>query len=116
ETGGATATGDGSGTGGSGGPSGDAAVGSGGTSPDGGKIDGGTTDGGTAGATVGACPSPVAPPAPLRRLTRFEYNNTVRDLFMNTSRPADALPADGFTNVALELPVGPELVDGYHKL
>jgi mono/diheme cytochrome c family protein len=30
----------------------------------------------------------------LRRLNRFEYNNTVRDLFGVASKPADAFPAD----------------------
>jgi len=58
----------------------------------------------------------VAAPAPLRRLTRFEYNNTVRDLFMNASRPADALPADDVTNIAAEMPVSSVLVEGYHTL
>src|SRR5687767_4711867 len=28
-------------------------------------------------------------PAPLRRISRLEYNNMVRDLFGDTSRPAD---------------------------
>jgi hypothetical protein len=77
------------------------------------------TGGGAAGATGGssaACPSTVAAPAPLRRLTRFEYNNTVRDLFGNPSRPADALPADDFTNIAAEMSVSPVLVEGYHTL
>jgi hypothetical protein len=31
---------------------------------------------------------------PLRRLTRREYNNTVRDLLGDTSRPADSFPED----------------------
>src|SRR5438445_12302811 len=31
---------------------------------------------------------------PLTRLTRREYNNTIRDLFGNTSRPADGFPED----------------------
>lgn len=35
------------------------------------------------------------PATPFRRLSRFEYNNTIRDLFGDTSRPADALPYDG---------------------
>ena len=107
-TGGTSAAGGGFGLGGTGGPSGNA-----GRSGSGGAI---APDGGAADGAVLACPSPVAPPSPLRRLTRFEYNNTVRDLFMNTSRPADSLPADGFTNLAVESPAGLELVDGYHKL
>ncbi len=32
-----------------------------------------------------------------RRLTRFEYNNTVRDLLGDTTRPADAFPDDDST-------------------
>jgi hypothetical protein len=36
----------------------------------------------------------AAGPMPLRRLTRREYNNTVRDLLGDTSRPADGFPAD----------------------
>lgn len=49
------------------------------------------------------------PATPLRRLTRFEYNNTVRDLLDTSLTPADAFPpdeiADGFTNNALVLTV-----------
>jgi hypothetical protein len=36
----------------------------------------------------------AAGPAPLRRLTRREYNNTVHDLLGDTSRPADGFPID----------------------
>jgi len=36
----------------------------------------------------------AAGPRPLLRLTRREYNNTVRDLLGDTSRPADAFPED----------------------
>lgn len=32
--------------------------------------------------------------APVRRLTRAEYNNTVRDLLGDATRPADSFPAD----------------------
>src|SRR4051794_24664338 len=38
------------------------------------------------------CKQPQAGRAPLRRLIRFEYNNTVDELFKITTRPADALP------------------------
>jgi hypothetical protein len=105
-------------TGVAGGPGGGAGLGGmGGLSGGGGRSgDGGAGAGGTADGGVVVCPSSIAPPAPLRRLTRFEYNNTVRDLFMDTSRPADSLPADGVTNLAVESPVGPELVNGYHQL
>lgn len=36
--------------------------------------------------------------APLRRINRVEYDNTVRDLFKITSSPADAWPADGINS------------------
>lgn len=70
---------------------------------------------------LATCTSPPAPsgalvPAPLRPLTRFEYNNTVRDLLGNTQRPADLLPADGLTNVVANAPFRAEVVDGYHTL
>ncbi|WP_437679265.1 DUF1592 domain-containing protein [Sorangium sp. So ce131] len=47
--------------------------------------------------------------APQRRLTRFEYNNTVRDLLGTSLTPADQFPADeiagGFSNNASVLTV-----------
>lgn len=55
-------------------------------------------------ANCGAVKTPQPGPSPLRRLTRSEYNNTVRDLLGVTSRPADAFTADGtafgFDNIA----------------
>src|SRR5688572_26121086 len=61
----------------------------------------------TPGAPPGSPPPPVIPPPPtgtpaaggpairpLRRLTRFEYDNTIRDLLGDTSRPASALPEE----------------------
>jgi hypothetical protein len=41
-----------------------------------------------------APPGPSRPRAPLRRLSRVQYNNTVRDLLGDTTRPADAFLAD----------------------
>ncbi|HEU4406293.1 MAG TPA: DUF1592 domain-containing protein [Polyangiaceae bacterium] len=56
-------------------------------------------------------------PAPARRLTRWEYNNTVRDLLGDGSRPADAFPADeealGFSNNATALTTSSTLVQSY---
>ena len=54
----------------------------------------------------------------IRRLSRTEYNNTVRDLFGNTSKPADSFPADGgggggFDNNADTLFVPPILMERY---
>lgn len=40
------------------------------------------------------CTSPAPPSAPLRRLTRFEYNNTVRDLAKVTDAPANNFPPE----------------------
>jgi hypothetical protein len=66
---------------------------------------GGSGGGGGAGGAVGglaggaggfvptACTA-VAPTAPLRRLTRFEYNNTVRDLAKVSDAPADSFPPE----------------------
>jgi len=55
-------------------------------------------------------------PVPLRRLTREEYNNTVRDLLADTTRPADAFPPDeavgGFESNNLA-PVTPATVERY---
>ena len=46
---------------------------------------------------------------PIRRLTRFEYNNTVRDLLGDTTEPANVLPPEeevhGFDNQAAALTV-----------
>lgn len=54
-----------------------------------------------------SCGSPKTPQpgsSPLRRLTPFEYNNTVRDLLAVTGRPADGFTLDGtaygFDNIA----------------
>ncbi len=71
------------------------------------------------GTGAGGTPAPVGPirravdcrrplqigRAPLRRLTRVEYNNTVRDLLGDTAQPANAFPPDargaGFDTDAL---------------
>ncbi len=56
-------------------------------------------------------------PAPIRRLTRVEYNNTVYQLLGDSSRPADAFPPDeeagGFDNQAAVLVVSPLLAEHY---
>ena len=54
----------------------------------------------------------------LHRLSRTEYNNSVRDLFGVTTRPADTFPADGsggggFDNNADTLYVPPILMERY---
>ena len=56
-------------------------------------------------------------PAPLRRLTRFEYNNTVRDLLGDTTLPASAFPSEetgnGFGNDAYAQSVSSLLAETY---
>lgn len=63
------------------------------------------------------CAGTPAPRAPLRRLTRFEYNNTVRDLLGDTTAPGNAFPSElsgnGFGNDAESQPVGSELANQY---
>jgi len=54
----------------------------------------------------------------IHRLSRLEYNHTVRDLFGVTNRPADAFPADGsggggFDNNASALFLPPILMEKY---
>ena len=56
--------------------------------------------------------------APIRRLTRFEYNNTVRDLLDDKTNPANALPSEeignGFGNDADAQGVSSLLVEQYN--
>jgi hypothetical protein len=49
-------------------------------------------------STSTACPTREIPPTPLRRLTRFEYTNTVRNLLHVDPLAAADLPADEITN------------------
>jgi len=53
----------------------------------------------------------------LRRLNRFEYANTVRDLFGTDFRPADGFPLDdvgyGFDNIGDVLSLSPLLMEKY---
>ena len=75
--------------------------------------------GGTAGAgaprTVADTPPKVA--APLRRLNRIEYDNTIVDLLGDTSQPSKNFSADvaqdGFTNSAFAQTVSPAQVEQY---
>jgi hypothetical protein len=57
---------------------------------------------------------------PIRRLTRFEYNNTVRDLLGDTTNPADILPPEeevaGFNNQAAALTTSDLLIEQYMKV
>jgi hypothetical protein len=70
-------------------------------------------------AVLDAAPVKAAPGhTVLRRLSRLEYNNTVRDLFSVTIKPADSFPADGgggggFDNNADTLFLPPVLLERY---
>jgi hypothetical protein len=104
-----TATG-GTGTGGTGtGGTGTGGTGTGGTGTGGSSATGGTSTGGSSGAAgsggggavapkVEDCPTAVIAGTPLRRLTRFEYANSVRDLLEVDPAPAAELPADEVAN------------------
>ena len=79
------------------------------------------TGGGSGGTTVVLdCSQPTPGPAPVRRLTRFEYSNTVRDLLGDATQPGDQLPAElkgnGFNNDAISLTTPRLLVDAYQSV
>ena len=61
----------------------------------------GSTGGMGPGPSVDDCAAQPAPRAPLRRLTRFEYNNTARDLLGDTTAPANAFPSEVLGTVAV---------------
>jgi hypothetical protein len=80
------------------------------------------TDGGVPGVPgqqlLNCDPNKIAPgPSFVRRLNRFEYNNTIRDLLGDTSNPADDFPSEekrlGFDNNATALQVSPALAEQY---
>jgi hypothetical protein len=92
---------------------------------------GGTSGNGTGGAGTGAVPSDCVAATPAdpglsysRRLTRTEYNNTVRELLGDATAPANAFPAEvltfnagtdyfGFDNDPSVQSVPELLADGY---
>ena len=81
----------------------------------GGAADAGT-DLGVAAACLPGSPTQV-PQTPARRLTSFEYDNTLRDILGDTSRPAAAaLPFDGDATAAGGAPASQALIDGYHTI
>jgi len=69
-----------------------------------------------------ACTSETDQPgsAPIRRLTRNEFNNTVADLLGDTTSPAVNLPPEvlgnGFSNDASQQTVSADLVSGYNDV
>lgn len=56
-------------------------------------------------------------PSPVRRMTRFEYNNTLRDLLGDDTSPANTFFAEeeslGFNNIAQNLTVSPQQAEKY---
>lgn len=92
-----------------------------GADPSAGANGGTTADGGSRGGVSPAIPPPATcqPAGPGRvvpqRLTRAEYDRTVRDLFAVTAQPAALFPSDsatgGFDNNAGGLTVSPQLAE-----
>ncbi len=82
-----------------------------------------TVPGGAGGGSPGSAAAPpvckdsAAQPAPLRRLTRFEYDNTIRDLLVDTTSPGSALPAEvlgnGFGNDVASQAISSLLAEQY---
>lgn len=69
------------------------------------------------GAVPVPCPEDAPPPAPLRRLTRWEYDNTVFDLLGDASHPGAAFVPEaaqfGFDNSAAGAVLSPVVVDQF---
>jgi len=80
----------------------------------------GAIGGGERAANDGVAKSLCVVDTPIRRLTRFEYNRTVRDLLGDTSNPADVLPPEeevaGFNNQAAALTSSDLLIEQYMKV
>lgn len=80
---------------------------------------GGSGPNGTGGM---ACTTIAPGPSPIRRLTTYEYNNTVRDLLADMTSPGNALPpqADSkhnlFGNDATEQDSSPLLIEKYQAV
>jgi hypothetical protein len=117
---GSSATGGSTGTGGSktSGSNSGGTSGGGSTTGSGGSASGtGATGSGTGGATLLNCSAAAPGRSPLRRLTIFEYNNTVRDLLGDTRNPANDFPSEalgnGFGNDADSQSVPSVLADSY---
>jgi hypothetical protein len=79
----------------------------------------GAAGGGTT-STTSSCEGVHPGPSLVRRLNRFEYDNTVRDLLGDTTRPAEQFPTEershlGLDNDASVLTVSPVLVEKYSQ-
>jgi len=73
--------------------------------------------GGSGVTTPQSCDAPAPGPAPLHPLTRFEYDNILRDLLGDTSEPARAFPpenvVEGYRTNASANQANPLLVESY---
>ncbi len=91
--------------------------GSGGTGAPAGGAGSASAGSSSSGAASSACKSDSMTPTPLRRLTKFEYTNTVKNLLNVDPSPASALPEDevtgGFDNNAGVLTVSSLHVEKY---
>ena len=69
------------------------------------------------GEAAGVCAAIQPGKSPIRRMTRFEYNNTIRDLLGDDSEPASGFVVEeealGFNNQASALGVTPLLAEQY---
>ncbi|HZO51592.1 MAG TPA: DUF1592 domain-containing protein [Bryobacteraceae bacterium] len=72
-------------------------------------------------AVMGTClaaPETAPSSSPLRRLTHSQYNNTVRDLLGDQTRPADQFPPEdflhGFKNQSQSQEISPLLAEAYN--
>jgi hypothetical protein len=76
-----------------------------------------TATGGMPATMPQTCEGPSPGPAPLHPLTRFQYNNIVRDLLGDNSHPAQAFPpeneVDGYRVMAAANQANPALVESY---
>jgi hypothetical protein len=95
--------------------SGAVAGGRGGAGGSGGARAGSAGSGGEGGVPEDPCPSPSPPAATLQRLDRFEYDNTVYDLFPNVARPGVALPVEVMSADDTAFLSAPA-IDAYHRL
>ena len=57
--------------------------------------DSSSEEGDTTGEPSGSCVVPQPGKAPIRRLSAFEYDNTIEDLLGDTSHPSQAFPQEG---------------------
>jgi hypothetical protein len=80
-------------------------------------VNGSSVGGGGVVVSGDACKTLDPGPSYIRRLNRFEYDNTVHDLLGDTTAPASAFPAEemslGFDNNAQALEVSPALTEQF---